>query len=377
MSTFRNIIARRGFSAPAVEPTKDLTDPIPAAEPIEDDAQSRHKAINEPRYSEDLPKWEMERPRETMGTSVTHAPEDSDAAGEEEPDAPMTLAPRHRIWDVDAKVDSAASRPVSAQANDVPVASLPNPAVAMRRPSAPLTRLVQPFATGLPDVISADAQAPQDIAPQDIAPQVVAPQVVAPQDIAPQVTAPANMAPQAAAPAPAALPLRSPISDMPAPARGGRVKTRLLGFHSDDVVPDAFAATPAPAATAAMKCPVGWLVIVDGPGLGNSFALSSGLSMIGRGTDQTIALDFGDNSISRENHASIAYDEEENTVLIGHGGKSNLVRLNGKPLLTTTELSNADHIRIGKTTLRYVALCGPDFSWPAATDDADGGVYCG
>lgn len=147
------------------------------------------------------------------------------------------------------------------------------------------------------------------------------------------------------------------------PPRGGRVKTRLLGFHSNEAAIDPFAVARTPTAPEAITCPVGWVVVIDGPGRGAHFALAPGLSTLGRGADQTISLDFGDDHISRDNHASIAYDEEENTVLIGHGGKSNLVRVNGKPLVSSAELHNGDVFRIGKTSLRFVALCGPDFSW--------------
>ena len=48
---------------------------------------------------------------------------------------------------------------------------------------------------------------------------------------------------------------------------------------------------------------------------------------------------------------------------LGHGGKANLVRLNGRPVLSTEEIRSENTIRIGETTLRFVALCGRDFSW--------------
>ena len=163
----------------------------------------------------------------------------------------------------------------------------------------------------------------------------------------------------------------APTPKPAAAAQGnGRAKTRLLGFHSNDDVSDAFATERVASAPLSIKCPIGWVVVVDGPGRGSSFALAQGLSTVGRGEDQTIPLSFGDDSISRDNHASIAFDEEENKVLIGHGGKSNLVRVNGKPLVSSQELQNGDQIRIGKTTLRFVALCGPDFRWSDSAPEA-------
>ena len=153
----------------------------------------------------------------------------------------------------------------------------------------------------------------------------------------------------------------------PVSGTGARVKTRIIGFHAGEAEPDVFAAKPAtPSATG--QFPAGWLVVVEGPGRGASFTIGAGVSTIGRGADQTVCLDFGDTSVSRENHASIAYDEEQNSFFVGHGGKSNIVRRNGNPVLATEELADADLIRIGKTTLRFVALCGPDFTWGSTED---------
>ncbi|WP_300035034.1 FHA domain-containing protein [uncultured Roseobacter sp.] len=166
------------------------------------------------------------------------------------------------------------------------------------------------------------------------------------------------------------------LSSLPAPAEGragrraGRVKTRLLGFNRAEPDPaDPFGAVnEATAAPQHEKFPVGWLVVVEGPGVGHSFSIFSGASMIGRGEDQMIRLDFGDNSISRQNHAAIAYDEEQNKFYIGHGGKSNIIRRNARPVLSTEELNHTDLIRIGETTLRFVALCGSDFRWEMTED---------
>ena len=80
--------------------------------------------------------------------------------------------------------------------------------------------------------------------------------------------------------------------------------------------------------------PTGWLVIKDRDRVAaRPLPVMRGVSQIGRGGDQTIALDFGDMAISRQHHAAIAYDPASHQFHVGHGGKSNLVRLNGKPLL--------------------------------------------
>lgn len=187
---------------------------------------------------------------------------------------------------------------------------------------------------------------------------------------------PAPEAPPAAAPqAPAAAHI-----DVPAPSMGrgasraGRVKTRLLGFSPAQAAgSDPFARSSESTAPGYTQFPVGWLAIVQGPGRGAAFTLFSGVTVIGRGEDQTVRLDFGDNSISRDNHAAIAFDPEQKAFFIGHGGKANLVRRNGRPVLSTEELSAGDVIRIGETTLRFVPLCGADFGWdqPQQSDTAD------
>jgi len=155
-----------------------------------------------------------------------------------------------------------------------------------------------------------------------------------------------------------------------APRRAGRVKTRLLGFeHAQDTSSNPFDAPGATGQSSASEFPIGWMVITKGPGRGTSFSLCNGVSQIGRGDDQAIRLDFGDNSVSRNNHAAIAYDNEQRVFFLGHGGKTNLVRLNDRPVLSTEELSNWDLIRIGETTLRFVAFCGEDFDWDLENQD--------
>lgn len=156
----------------------------------------------------------------------------------------------------------------------------------------------------------------------------------------------------------------------PAPAptedRRSRVKTTFLGFERADThVQDLIeTAEPVAKAEAAQETfPVGWLVVTGGPGRGASITLTEGLMQIGRNDDQAIQLDFGDTGISRENHAVIAYDPEDRKCYLGHGGKANLVRLNGKPVLSTVALASGDLIRISETSIRFTAFCDDGFDW--------------
>ena len=169
---------------------------------------------------------------------------------------------------------------------------------------------------------------------------------------------------------PAADAMDAPLH-MPSPAKGrgsgrsGRVKTRLLGFSAGTIERnDPFEQK----SSTGSSFPVGWLVVVSDMGRGASFPLQEGVSRVGRGIDQTVSLNFGDNSISRDNHVSIAFDTEQNKFFIGHSGKTNMVRVNNIPLLSTEELKSKDLIRLGETTLRFIAFCADDFSWTQSDD---------
>ncbi len=162
-------------------------------------------------------------------------------------------------------------------------------------------------------------------------------------------------------PVPAAPTLPPAAQAEPAPSRA---KTRIIGFHAEDI-------TGAGAAGAVAKgpaYPAGFLVVIDGPGRGAHFIVTTHVSTIGRGADQDVSLDFGDESISRSGHASVMYDPEQNCFFLGHGNKANAVRRNAMPVLATEKLDHGDDIRIGKTTLRFHAFCGADFTWDDAYD---------
>ena len=107
----------------------------------------------------------------------------------------------------------------------------------------------------------------------------------------------------------------------------------------------------------------GWVVVVEGQGRGGFRPIFVGMNSVGRDPSQRISLSFGDESISREEHASITYDEEARSFYLQHGGKPNIIRLGGRPVLTPMELKANDLIKIGRTTLRFIPCCGPSFSW--------------
>jgi FHA domain len=161
--------------------------------------------------------------------------------------------------------------------------------------------------------------------------------------------------------------------------RANRTKTRMLGFEPQEtsVVPlfdegGKVAEDLEPAdKSGVVMFPTGWLIVKGGAGRGAAFPLTQGVSTIGRGGDQAVSLDYGDMAISRSNHAAIAYDATTHRFHIGHGGKSNLVRLNGRPLLSTEAAQDGDEIQIGETTLVLKVLCTPEFNWSNAQSEGD------
>ena len=109
--------------------------------------------------------------------------------------------------------------------------------------------------------------------------------------------------------------------------------------------------------------PSGWLVIVAGPGKGNACVLRHGRNPIGRNPTERVPLDYGDEMISRSNHAVVTYDPKGQKFYIQQGQGTNLIYINGSPVLDVQPLEALTHIQIGRTTLRFVPLCGDSFDW--------------
>ena len=194
----------------------------------------------------------------------------------------------------------------------------------------------------------------------------MAPEVIAPEALAPAATDGQPVeAPQMAL-GPDGRPRRK--KRRPSPN-----KTRLMGFDTSDGRAGLFDEDAAETAeTGRCQFPVGFVFVTKGPGLGESFAIRTGMRQIGRGEDQAIRLDFGDQAISRTNHAAIVYDPKKHTYLLGHGGKANIVRLNGTPVVSTSDLKDGDVIELGETAMRFVGICSNDFNWDIAQSEAEG-----
>ena len=112
-----------------------------------------------------------------------------------------------------------------------------------------------------------------------------------------------------------------------------------------------------------IKPVVGWLVCIEGKNKGCDYRICAEDNSIGRIPSMNIAI-VDDETVSRENHATIFYEAQENAFYFAQGrGASSMVRVNGKPTLSTIQLAAYDQIEIGETKLVFVPLCGEDFDW--------------
>ena len=109
--------------------------------------------------------------------------------------------------------------------------------------------------------------------------------------------------------------------------------------------------------------PVGWLVVIDGPGRGNFLTLGYGQNTVGRGESNRLRLDFGDKEISRESNAVATYDPKTRKFYLSPGTGQNLSYLDNEPVLSPTEIKSGAKINLGQTILRLVQFCDKDFDW--------------
>ncbi|MDF2888506.1 MAG: hypothetical protein K0R23_2891 [Lacrimispora sp.] len=107
---------------------------------------------------------------------------------------------------------------------------------------------------------------------------------------------------------------------------------------------------------------VGWLVCIDGNAKGKGYELKTGKNFIGRSSAMDVILE-GDNSVSRERHAIITFEPKGRRFIAQPGESRELFYLNEDVVLENMELKYGDVVQIGKTQLKFVPFCGPDFSW--------------
>lgn len=111
---------------------------------------------------------------------------------------------------------------------------------------------------------------------------------------------------------------------------------------------------------------VGWVVVAEGKGQGESFNLYEGNNSIGRSLSANVSLFFGKSSdlkVSRNNQCDICFDATTCKFTLSHGSSRNKTRLNGEVVIKPVELKPNDRIGVGRTILMFMPLCGPSFSW--------------
>ena len=118
-----------------------------------------------------------------------------------------------------------------------------------------------------------------------------------------------------------------------------------------------------PSADAMDDPPVGWLVVIQGPGQGNVVTIGNGSNSLGRDPGERICVDFGDETISRSGHSVITYDPKGRKFYLQHGGGKNLTYIEDSPVLAPTELRAFSKIQLGESVLLFVPLCGEQFEW--------------
>jgi hypothetical protein len=207
-------------------------------------------------------------------------------------------------------------------------------------PNAPAPIAFRPAPTATPTpapVVDRITPAPLPVEPAPLAPALV-------------LTPPAAQAPlPVAAPIPAAVWAEEPkVADPAAPITVAGVP---------------IVAPVEPLKPVEIDPVVGWLVVVKGPGRGVAREVVSGRNGIGSGVGQAVRLDFGDLAIAQQGHAYVVYDDEAREFFAEDGKQKIVVRLNGRLLTETMPIRHGDELRIGATTLRFVALCGAEFDW--------------
>jgi len=95
------------------------------------------------------------------------------------------------------------------------------------------------------------------------------------------------------------------------------------------------------------------LVVIEGPGEGMHFTLREPLVSIGR--DDTCTFQILDAHVSRK-HLQLKFDDRLGKHVAGDYRSAHGVFVNDKQVLLDVPLSDGDRIRIGQTTLVYLAM---------------------
>ena len=107
----------------------------------------------------------------------------------------------------------------------------------------------------------------------------------------------------------------------------------------------------------------GWLVCINGATKGTDYRIYQGYTYIGRDPAQN-QIAIPDDHVSSVPSARILYEEASRKFYINEtNGARNPVYLNEKLFDGRVELNPYDIIRLGTTSLLFVALCTEKFAW--------------
>ena len=105
------------------------------------------------------------------------------------------------------------------------------------------------------------------------------------------------------------------------------------------------------------RFPVGWLVTIEGAGVGEWAPLEAGVSTLGPSATDTVLVPQG--------AASVSFDAAQNAfALVPREGAS--VRLNGVVITQPERLRDGDVIGFEGAAVKLVALCNGNFRWSDA-----------
>lgn len=107
---------------------------------------------------------------------------------------------------------------------------------------------------------------------------------------------------------------------------------------------------------------VGWLVGIQGECMGQSFQLREGKNFVGRAEDMDVVI-RGDLAVARHRHACVIFEPRAGIFYAQPGESHELFYLNDNVVLNSEILKSHDVITLGETSLMFIPLCGPDFSW--------------
>lgn len=113
---------------------------------------------------------------------------------------------------------------------------------------------------------------------------------------------------------------------------------------------------------------VGWIACIKGPDKGRDWRLIAGRNSLGRNEGMQVCL-RGDKAVSGERHAFISFEPRRTTFTLLPGDSRGLVYLNGEEVITPSPLKAHDRIELGKSTLIFIPLAGPQFGWTEEETD--------